>query len=368
MNFLALCQRAAQECGVASGTAIQTALPTVVGATGSLGRIVNWVNDAWTDVQMAKDDWDWMRSSNLLGGGVSFQTVAGQPNYPLGGSLPILVPTTPSLVGLPVTPPLLGGLWNNGGEMALAPAVGTSAVATPLFSMPIPTSAPALGGIWNNGGVIAVAPGPNAAITAQLSPSLLTLPTAAPPSGGLWNDGGVIAVAPGPGANILTLGSMFVVIGNVNVPVDSFGKWDRETFRCSTTVIGFQDEMFLDDIPYDTWRNGYMLGAMRNVQTRPVVVAVGPDQSLNLGPPPNGNYTITADYFVAPSVMAADTDIPVGLPTRFHLLIVYYAMMKYAGYESAPEVMQRGASESARMNAQLMAVRAPHMSFGSALA
>ena len=78
MNFLQLAQRTAVECGVASSSDIQTALPTVVGATGSLGRIVNWINDAWTDIEMDRNDWDWMRSSALLGGGVSFQTVSSR--------------------------------------------------------------------------------------------------------------------------------------------------------------------------------------------------------------------------------------------------------------------------------------------------
>jgi hypothetical protein len=243
MNYLQLCQRACVECGVASGSAIQTALSTVVGATGSLGRVVGWVQDAWSDVQMSHDDWDWMRSSVLLGGGVTVATIAGQASYPLG-----------------------------------------------------------------------------------------------------------------TGA------------GTVGVAVDAFGKWDRETFRAFPTAMGFQGEDYLDEVPFDTWRDSYMFGAQRSVQTRPVVVAVGPDQSLNLGPPPNGLYTVTADYFVAPSEMVADTDVPVGMPTRFHMLIVYQAMIKYAGYESAPEVEQRGASESTRMLAQLMALRAPRIGFGGALA
>jgi hypothetical protein len=92
MNFLQIAQQAAIQSGVASGSAITTVLPTVVGATGSLGRIVGWVNDAWTDVQMAFDDWEFMRSSVLLGQGASFQTVAGQASYPLG--------TTPGTVGI----------------------------------------------------------------------------------------------------------------------------------------------------------------------------------------------------------------------------------------------------------------------------
>lgn len=243
MNFLALCQRACVECGVASGLAIQSALPTTAGASGSLGRVVGWVNDAWTDVQCDHDDWDWMRSSNLLGAGVSFQTIAGQASYPLG-----------------------------------------------------------------------------------------------------------------------------TTAGTVGVDVEAFGKWDRETFRNYPTAVGFRGEGYLDEIPFDTWRDSYMFGAMRSVQTRPVVVAVGSDQSLCLGPPPNGLYTITADYFVAPTEMVADTDVPTGLPTRFHMLIVYRAMMKYAGYESAPEVYQRGSEENAGMYAQLQAVRAPRIGFGGALA
>jgi hypothetical protein len=243
VNFLQLAQRAAVECGIASNQAITTALPTVVGASGSLGRIVGWINDAWTDIEMAFDDWSWMRSSVLLGQGASFQTVAGQASYPLG-----------------------------------------------------------------------------------------------------------------------------TTAGTVGVDPELFGKWDRETFRCNTTAIGFRDETDLDDISFDEWRDSYMFGAMRAVQTRPVVCAVGPDQSLNLGPPANGLYTITADYFVAPSSLVLDTDIPVGLPTRFHMLIVYYTMVKAAGYESAPELAQRGSSEASRMYAQLIAVRAPRMSFGGALA
>ena len=60
--------------------------------------------------------------------------------------------------------------------------------------------------------------------------------------------------------------------------------------------------------------------------------------------------------------------MPLGLPVRFHMLIVYRAMMKYGGYEAASEVMERGATENARMYAQLLSVRAPRMSFGGALA
>jgi hypothetical protein len=243
MTYLELARRAAIECGVASSTAIQTALPTVAGTTGSLGRICNWVNDALSDILMDCDQFDFLRSSHLAGGGISFATVAGQSRYPLG-----------------------------------------------------------------------------------------------------------------TGA------------GTVGVTDTAFGRWDEATFRCQPTAVGFRGEAMLDVIPFDAWRDGYMYGAMQSVQTRPAVVAIGPDLSLCLGPPPNGDYTITGDYWLAPVSMVTDTDTPTGLPERFHMLICYRVLMKYGQYEAAQEVYARGKEEGDGMYAQLMALRAPRMGWGGALA
>ena len=237
MNFLQLVQRLQLECGV-SGT-----VTTAQNQIGSIGRLVTWIGQGWDELQTEHDDWEWMRSSNLLGAGVSFTTVAGQPSYPLG-----------------------------------------------------------------------------------------------------------------TGA------------GTCGVAVANFGKWAKDSFRNYTTTVGVSNEMFLDDIPFDTWRDAYMLGAMRAVQTRPVAIAIGPDKSICLGPPPNSLYTITGDYYVAPSVMSADTDVPALLPAQFHMLIVYKAMMMYAGYESAPEVFQRGMQEYALGLAQLEAIQLPQITFAGSLA
>lgn len=236
MNLLSLVQRLGTECGVSG------AITTTDGLIGSQARLLNWIGTAWTELQTDHSDWDWMRSSNLLGAGASFTTVGGQSSYPLG----------------------------------------------------------------------------TGASTCGIDPTL-------------------------------------------------FGKWDRETFRNYTTSVGFTNEMFLDYIPYDTYRDSYMLGAMRNVQTRPVAFAIGPDKSICLGPPPNDQYTITGDYFVAPVAMVNDTDVPIGLPLQWHMDIVYRAMMSYAGYESAPEVFQRGATQHALLLAQMEVGYTPEMTFGGSL-
>lgn len=236
MNRLQLVQRLALECGV-SGT-----VSTTLNQTGEALRLVTWVDQAWNDLQTKHDDWNWMRSSNLLGQGASFATVAGQASYQLG-----------------------------------------------------------------------------------------------------------------TGA------------GKVGINADDFGKWDTETFRCYTTLAGTNDETFLDYIPYDSWRDAYQLGALRQVQTRPVAVAIGPNKSVCLGPPSNGLYTVTADYFVAPAAMAADTDVPTGLPKQFHTLIVWNAMLDYSGYEAAPEVMNRAETRRVTMLAQLEGTNMPEAVFAGAL-
>ncbi len=236
MNYLQLSQRLAQEAGV-SGT-----LTTTFGQVGSLLRIVTWINQAWYELQTKHDDWTWMKSSYLIGGGVSFATVSGQSSYP----------------------------------------AGTGA-------------------------------------------------------------------------------------GTVGVTMANLGKWDVNSFRNYSTASGYTNEIFMDPITYESWRNSYMYGAMRNVKTRPVAVAIGPDKSLCVGPPSDGSYTITGDYYVAPTQFSSDTDLPTGLPAHFHMAIVYLAMQMYAGYESASEVFQRGQAGYDKLMAELEVNYSPTIGFAGAL-
>lgn len=237
MNRLALVQRLAVECAVGStpsGTTSQS---------GESARLVNWIDQAWAEIQTKYDDWEWMRSSNVLGAGASFVTVAAQASYPLG-------------------------------------------------------------------------------------------------SGG----------------------------GTVGVTAANFGKWKAGTFRLYLTSAGTSNETELEDIRFDYWRDVYMLGANRSVTTRPTAIAIGPNKSLCLGPPPTVGYTVTGDYYVAPSAMAVDADLPTGLPAQFHMAIVYLAMTYYAGYEAAPEVLSRGQGGYEKLMRQLSMDDAPEISFGGALA
>lgn len=237
MNLLALVQTLAQQCGV-SGT-----ITTTVGLTGEQARLLSWINEAWNELQAKHDDWWFLRSSVLVGGGVSFVPLSGIPYVPLG-----------------------------------------------------------------------------------------------------------------TGA------------GTVGVTFANFGAWDIESFRVNTTTVGFIDETYLDSISYDAWRDAYMYGALRSVTTRPVAIAIGPQKQLCVGPPSNGLYTVTGDYFTAPTVMALDTDVPTGLPAKFHYAIVYKGMMYYGAYEAANEVFSRGEDGWLTMLAQMEVNYTPMIVFHGALA
>lgn len=239
MNFLALVQRTIRECGATGST-----LLTVSGVSGEAQRFVDWVSEAWNEIQTKHDDWEWLRSSVLLGEGASFPTVSGTVSYPVG-----------------------------------------------------------------------------------------------------------------------------VGAGKVGIDPATFGKWDRESFRSNTTAMSFNDEIRLGYIPYDGWRDAYMIGAQRSVTTRPEVVSIGPDKSVCLGPPPTSLYTITGDYFLAPSAMAADADTPTGLPAQFHLrAIVGLAMIYYGGYEAAPEVLSRGQGWYSTAMGQIEGLQAQEIMMGGPLA
>lgn len=69
MNFLQLCQKVSKKCGL-SGSITDTA-----SAVGESLRVVEWVNEAWQDIQLSQTNWDWMRYE------FTFDTVAGVQSY-----------------------------------------------------------------------------------------------------------------------------------------------------------------------------------------------------------------------------------------------------------------------------------------------
>lgn len=226
MNFLELVNRTRVECGVSGPT-----LTTLSNLTGESARIKDWVNEAWMDIQRAKEDWFFMRQP------LQFNTVAQQRFY------------TPAQAG-----------------------------------------------------------------------------------------------------------------------VSSFSNWKRDSFRASTVGSNYGDEQLLNYMDFLIYRNLYWYANMRNTYQRPVVVTIDPQKNLGFGAAPDQAYVIVGEYYTNPELMVDDTDTPGLLPDRFHMAIVYRAMIYYAGYESAPEVFSRGQSEFNRIMARIDIDQLPTMISGAPLA
>lgn len=165
------------------------------------------------------------------------------------------------------------------------------------------------------------------------------------------------------GQAVYQLGSAPGTVGVADV-----GKWDRYSFRNYSTAAGISNEIEMGYITYDQWRDAYMMGALRTSPTRPITIAIGPNFSVNLGPPPLDGYTIEADYWVPAQQFSANDDLPQGLPDRFHIAIVWKALVAYGEYESAAEAISRGERSYARVYSRIEALYAPEITVGSALA
>lgn len=123
-------------------------------------------------------------------------------------------------------------------------------------------------------------------------------------------------------------------------PITAFNSWRPETLRVYDPALGLANEQFMLPWDYDRFRNFY--GYAVQPPGRPVCFSIRPrDKALLLGNTPDGVYTVRGEYQRDAQPMAADTDVP-SLPSEYHMAIVYGAMMKYASYESAPEVFADG--------------------------
>jgi hypothetical protein len=152
-----------------------------------------------------------------------------------------------------------------------------------------------------------------------------------------------------------------------NAGLTDFGNWKRDSFRASSVNNLYRDEQLLNYMDWTTYRNLYRYANMRNTLARPVVVSITPNKDLAFGSTPDQIYTINGEYYTQPVSLTADTDIP-GIPARFHMIIVYRAMMYYAGYESAAEVLARGDFEYRRLYSRMEIDQLPTIVSGPPLA
>lgn len=117
-----------------------------------------------------------------------------------------------------------------------------------------------------------------------------------------------------------------------------FSQWDVDTINSYRTSVGISNEFELGELLYRKYRSLYLTGPQP--AGTPICFSIAPDQKLYLGPKPDGEFTVSGQYWKTPQQLAVDADTP-EMPAQFHELIVWQALEAYGLYESAGEVIAR---------------------------
>lgn len=307
-TFLQLVNRLRQFCGASGASA---ALVTTANQSGESARMVNWINEAWLDIQTMRRDWLWARKT------AAFPTVSGKAVY------------SSTDIGLTDFGHWARDTFRNYANPQVAVSIGSPGLVTLADNR---LSAGDAVTVFTDG---ALPTGLTAGLTCYvLSPTTDTFQLALTAGGAAINTSGTQS------------GTHTITSDNTSV------------------YQGLRSEVFMDYLEYDDWRDAYQFGALRQVQTRPLVVSITSDKSLALGPFPIAGYTVVGDYYSAPYELVNDTDIPL-LPARYHYAIVYKAMVAYGMYESASEVVQRGQAELEKWLRRMSVDQLPEVTTGT---
>ena len=111
------------------------------------------------------------------------------------------------------------------------------------------------------------------------------------------------------------------------------GRAEPDTFTIYDASIGLSDETPLYWAPWDKFKRLYR----RNVQTddRPQFWSIDYENNLCIGSAPDMAYAFTGEYIRTAQVLAANTDVPI-CPADFHMIIVWYALLRLMGHDEAP--------------------------------
>jgi hypothetical protein len=141
------------------------------------------------------------------------------------------------------------------------------------------------------------------------------------------------------------------VLNPTEYAADDVAEWDVDSFRIAPPGGARKDSKPITYQDYFWFRDSE--GLDPSIQGTPRVFTVHPNtEALHIAPASDAEYVLYYDYRRQPQVLTNGVDIPI-IPARFHPLIVYWALEKYAIFESAQEVLLRAQTEKARYLANL---------------
>lgn len=124
--------------------------------------------------------------------------------------------------------------------------------------------------------------------------------------------------------------------------LSDFASWKPESreYKPSAWRVsdGQQVEVGLKFLPWDEFRTRFVAGVHSSGGLQFWTVA--PDGEMWVAPTPDSAHMVRADYIKDVQELLLDADVP-QMPSRFHSLIMWKALIEYGGYDAASEVFQR---------------------------
>lgn len=112
---------------------------------------------------------------------------------------------------------------------------------------------------------------------------------------------------------------------------------DKDSFWCFNPAQGEEHEWRLRYYEYEDFRRIFEQGVPQI--TRPTAVTIMPNNTIRLNVQPDLAYHVKLDYYKQPDSLTNNTDVPT-IPEEYEDIILYRALMDYARYENAPEILQ----------------------------
>lgn len=149
------------------------------------------------------------------------------------------------------------------------------------------------------------------------------------------------------------------------IGLTDFGEWAMNKFRI--TPDNSSSEQYMIPVTWDYFDNAFRIGTTRTSQGYPVYVAQQPDMALTFWPIPSDVFTVYGEYFIKAQQMSANTDEPI-FPARFHMAIVWKALMYYANYYAADERYVFAENEYRKLMHEMKRSQLPLATLGETMA
>jgi len=143
--------------------------------------------------------------------------------------------------------------------------------------------------------------------------------------------------------------------------------WKVSEYGDIRVYTATSDEQYLDYLPWELFRQTYMFGTSRDLEGKPTVVSIKPDNSITFYPKPDAVYTIDGEYFKKAVDLSGNTDEP-AFPSQFHLAIVWRALMLYGAYDAADERYSHGQNEYKKLMRKMEFDQSHQITWGAPLA